>query len=87
MSHSEYACTYIKLLIWHIYFTQQVELCFMTESCLSRVRDNFLQLIQEIASQIRYDIKLHHKSYEIAQLNYFVSHLEKIRHTRAATDF
>lgn len=75
VSHSEFACIYIKILIWQIYFTQQVELSLMTESSLAKVKAYFLQIIQEIANQIRYDMKLHHKSYEIAQLNFFINHI------------
>lgn len=59
----------------------------MTESSLERVKDNFLQLIKEIANQIRYDIKLHYKSYEIAQLNFFISHMDKIKNIHLITDF
>lgn len=51
------------------------------------MKDNFLQLIKEIANQIRYDIKLHYKSYEIAQLNFFISHIDKIKNTHLITDF
>jgi hypothetical protein len=47
----------------------------MTEGSLSKVKDYFLQIIKEIANQVRYDIKLHHKSYEIAQLNFFINHI------------
>ncbi len=63
LSRSEYACIYIKLLIWHIYFSQQVELSFMTDSSISKVKEQLQQIIIEIANQIRYDIKFHHKSY------------------------
>ena len=87
LTHSEYACIYIKLLIWHIYFTQQVELSFMTDISIKKVREQLQQIIVEIANQIRYDIKFHHKSYQITQMTFFVDHLAKLDHITSTSDF
>jgi hypothetical protein len=47
-----------------------------------------LQVVaSEIANQIRYDFKIHHKNYEIAQLNLFINHIDKLKNINALTDF
>ncbi len=78
LTHSEHASVQIKILIWYIYFTQQIELSFMTESPLSKLKESLEEIISEIANQIRYDLKLHHKTYEITQLKMFIAHIDKI---------
>ena len=54
---------------------------------IQKLKDGLQVVVSEIANQIRYDIKIHHKSYEIAQLNFFIAHIDKIKNINALTDF
>ena len=54
---------------------------------IQKMKERLQVVVSEIANQIRYDIKLHHKSYEIAQLSLFITHIDKIKNINALTDF
>ena len=59
----------------------------MTNVPLIQLKTHILQLITEIASQVRYDTKMHHMSFEITQLQAFINHLQKIINLQAITDY
>ena len=54
---------------------------------IQKLKESMQVVVSEIANQIRYDIKVHHKTYEIVQLNLFIVHIDKIKNIITLTDF
>ena len=64
----------IKILHWHLYFTEQVEQSIITNSSLKILQSRINDTICSIKCDLRYDVN-NHKDLEISQLNTFYHYI------------
>ena len=87
ISRSELVWAQVKIVTWFIFYTLQVELCFIEGHHFTSLKAQFQKIIDEIVKEIRYDIKQHHKQYELTQLTMFTHHIEHLRWVKSVEDF
>lgn len=59
---SEQEISQMKILDWHIYFTQQVECRLLTEGRIYKLKFTFLEVIKEIQTGLRYQLSFYIKA-------------------------